>query len=187
MASGRKKMKMESTAEPTAGATKERYDAQKRRKEVERKAQLRKSKLKRSGSMAARRLPYAGLAVLLAVGAVWWFERGPSLPPTSMEGHVEALPPGHILTAPMAETIQRHMLEHADGKGAPGVIIQYNCDDFDCGPDLVRKLTELARDYRANVYLAPSSYDGKIILTRLGRRQVLDGFDGPAIRRFIVR
>ena len=164
-----------------------RYDAQKRRKGVERKAYLRRKRLKRAWSVAARRLPYVGVAVVLAAGAAWWFGSGSSLPPTDIVGHVEQVPPSHVLTAPMAEGIQRHMLEHADGGGAPGVIIQYNCDDFYCGPDLVQKLTDIVRIYRANVYLAPSSYDGKIILTKRGRRKVLDDFDGAAIRRFMVR
>src|SRR3546814_15184381 len=50
--------------------------------------------------------------------SVWIWSR-PSLPPTTMAGHTEELPGGYVLSTPMPEAIQRHMLEHADGKGRP--------------------------------------------------------------------
>lgn len=109
----------------------------------------------------------------------------PSLPPTVMEGHIEVSPPGHILDEPMPENIQKHMLEHADGGGSPGIIIQYNCEDYDCEPDLIEKLTELARTYPEFVYLAPNTYEGKIILTKLRDREIFDTFDEAALKSFI--
>lgn len=77
------------------------------------------------------------------------------------------------------------MLEHSDGKEKPGIIIQYNCDDFDCEPDLIQKLAALAEQYPDNVYLAPNKYDGKIILTKLGKMEILDAFDEQKIKDFI--
>lgn len=77
------------------------------------------------------------------------------------------------------------MLEHADGKNKPGIIIQYNCQKYACEPDLVKKLTDLAKAYPENVYLAPNSYDAKIFLSKLNRRESLDAFDENKIRQFI--
>src|SRR3546814_7683658 len=61
---------------------------------------------------------YAAVMAAIAVAAVWIWSR-PSLPPTTMAGHTEELPGGYVLSTPMPEAIQRHMLEHADGKGRP--------------------------------------------------------------------
>lgn len=77
------------------------------------------------------------------------------------------------------------MLEHADGKGAPGVIIQYNCQKYACESDLAEKLKTIVDKYPQNVYLAPGSYDGKIILTRLGKREILEDFDEGRMIDFI--
>jgi len=73
----------------------------------------------------------------------------------------------------------------ADGRGKPGIIIQYNCKKYSCEPDLIQKLTELLKQYPENVYLAPNNYDGKIILTKLSRSKVLDSFDEQTIKEFI--
>jgi len=110
------------------------------------------------------------------------------LPPTGMQGHIEQNPISHILDKPMIEPIQKHMLEHADGvEGAKGgVIVQYNCDDYQCESDLIEKLTTIAEEFDY-VYLAPNDYDGKIILTKLSRIEVLDEFDEGKIRDFIAR
>ena len=130
----------------------------------------------------------AAAALALVVGGAWTFSTlMPRLPPTEMEGHTEDLLRGHILSTPMPELIQRHMLEHADGKGPPGVIVQYNCEDYVCEPDLVERLETLVRRYGAYVYLAPNDYDGKIILTKLGALQILEEFDQRRIETFIGR
>ncbi len=34
------------------------------------------------------------------------------------------------------------MLEHADGSDSPGVIINYNCDDFKCDNNLITKAAD---------------------------------------------
>lgn len=128
---------------------------------------------------------------LVLGGVIWVLVRytsgKPSLPPTSSQGHIEAVPSAHIVDTPITDGVQRHMLEHADGKGKPGVIIQYNCDKFSCEDDLIQKLTALVEEYPDNVYLAPNIYDGKIILSREGRREVLEEFDENIIRDFIER
>ena len=125
-------------------------------------------------------------AVALVAGGTWAFTAlTPHLPPTEIGGHTEDLPPGHILSTHMPETVQRHMLEHADGKGPPGVIVQYNCEDYACEPGLVDRLEDLARRYRTYVYVAPSDYDGKITLTRRGELEILEGFDKGRIESFI--
>jgi plastocyanin len=102
-----------------------------------------------------------------------------------MRDHIEVSPPSHIVTVPIPENIQKHMLEHADGGGDPGIVIQYNCDKFECENDLISKLTQIAEEFPDNVYLAPNKYDALIVLTKLGRRKVLDDFDGDEIRKFI--
>lgn len=166
---------------------KEHYEARRRRKQKEDALRKRRERLTRVTRKAPRYVLYAGTAIVLAAGTAWWMWSRPSLPPITMAGHTETLPPGYILSTPMPQTIQKHMLEHAGGSGAPGVIIQYNCEDFECEPGLVEQLAEIARSYRGSVYLAPNTYDGKVILTKLDKRTILDQFDERAIRSFITR
>ncbi len=131
------------------------------------------------------------LIVLVIGGGIfglgWFLTSSPDLPPTTLLNHSEAIPPAHILSQPIPEVIQKHMLEHADGRGKPGVIIQYNCDKFKCKLGLIEKITALVKQYPDNVYLAPNNYDGKIILTKLNKREILDGFDEDKIKEFIER
>ena len=93
------------------------------------------------------------------------------------------------LTAePMPLAIQKHMLEHADGGGPPGVIINYNCTKFRCPDGMVDRLAAIARAYPAFVYLAPyPEMDVKIAVTRLGKILVADDVDEARIREFINR
>lgn len=128
------------------------------------------------------------LPVVIIAGIIFLIAKAPpklKLPPITMQGHIEENPKAHILTDPMPEVIQKHMLEHADGNGKPGIIIQYNCEKYACEPDLVTKLTELVKQYPDNVYLVPSDYDGKIILTKLGEYKILENYDENAITSFI--
>lgn len=160
---------------------KERRQLKKQRKQEERRREQRRITIKKIVNVI--------IFILVIGGGIFALIRfsltAPQLPPTSMEGHIEQSPSSHILNQPMPETIQKHMLEHADGRGRPGVIIQYNCDTFECEPDLIKKLTDLAKQYPDNVYLAPNTYDGKIILTKLGKRKILNEFEEEAIRNFI--
>lgn len=107
---------------------------------------------------------------------------------TSMADHTEENPPGHILTTPMPLTIQKHMLEHADGGGPPGVIINYNCVKLRCTEGTIKRLEKVARAYPAFVYLAPyPEMDTKVAVTRLGEILVLDEPDEARIHDFIKR
>lgn len=133
---------------------------------------------------------WAILIVILAL-IVWGFVslfNQTTLPPTSQQGHIEAIPDSHILRVPMGELIQRHMLEHADGinGGPPGVIINYNCEDYSCEQGLIESLEAFATQYTANVYVAPFPNMGvKIAITREGRIQTLDEYDQTTIDNFI--
>lgn len=159
----------------------ERHEFKKQRKEEERGRELRKRAMKKAMNIA--------LVILVAGGVIfglgWFISNQPNLPPTTVQGHIESSPDNHISSNPIADNIQRHMLEHADGRGKPGIIIQYNCKKYQCESDLVEKLTTLAREYPDNVYLAPNNYDSKIILTRLGAIKILDDFDELTIKNFI--
>lgn len=126
---------------------------------------------------------FAGISII--IGLVWYIMTRPNLPPIDMAGHIEVNPPSHIMDKEMDESIQKHMLEHADGKGKPGVIIQYNCKKFSCEKDFVKSLSNLVKKYPENVYLAPGKYDGKVILTRLGKREILSSFNDKKIVAFI--
>lgn len=127
------------------------------------------------------------LALVFLLGVSYLYIRSrPNLPPIDMSGHIEENPPSHVLDTAMPEVLQKHMLEHADGKGSPGVIIQYNCSTkYSCNPGLVDKLKGIVKKYPKNVHLAPGNYDGIIILTKLNKREILDSFDEPKITAFI--
>ncbi|MGH7326704.1 MAG: hypothetical protein ACREJ9_18955 [Candidatus Rokuibacteriota bacterium] len=133
-----------------------------------------------------------GLLALLAAGGLGWLgysmATAKRLPPTSMADHIEEVPPGHILTTPMPLKIQKHMLEHADGRGRPGVIINYNCLKFRCPEGMVERLASVARAYPDFVYLAPyPDMDVRIAVTRRDAILVLDEPDERQIRDFIAR
>lgn len=126
----------------------------------------------------------ASLAVVII--AFTFLGAGKNLPPTSSLNHIEVSPPSHIATSPMDRRMHKHMLEHSDGGGPPGVIINYNCEDFECEPDLIDKLSQIVQDFPANVYLAPwSGMSAQLVVSAEGRQQILDGFDEQEIRDFI--
>jgi len=110
-----------------------------------------------------------------------------SMPPTDMSGHIEVNPPSHVLRQPMKMAIQKHMLEHADGveEGRGGIIINYDCKNYECEPGLIEKLEAftLESDY---VYVAPyKNMKAKIVLTKLNRIITLDQYNEIAIENFI--
>lgn len=128
------------------------------------------------------------LVLLLIVGGIiWYVKTRPNLPPIDLEGHIEQNPSSHISDQTMPEEIQKHMMEHADGedKNGKGIIIQYNCKKYVCEKDLIVKLKSLVKKYPKNVYLTPANYDGKIILTKLGSRQILTSYNEQQIVDFI--
>ena len=109
-----------------------------------------------------------------------------TLPPISDQGHIEENPPSHVMREPMNILVQKHMLEHADGSGPQGIIINYNCIDYQCSNDLIPNLEAFAEEYPANVYIAPfPKMDAKIALTRLGKIKILDEYNEETIRAFI--
>ena len=127
-----------------------------------------------------------GLAGLLFVLGYFWYASREILPPTDIGGHIEENPPSHVLDEPMLITIQKHMLEHADGEGPPGIVINYNCEDFSCPSDLKEKLTEIVNKYPEFVYLAPYPKMSKMIaITKLGKIQTFDSLDVDSIMSFI--
>ncbi len=130
---------------------------------------------------------YVFLIIFGIIWVIWYFASSAKVLPTiSSQGHSEDVPKSHILNEEMPESVQKHMLEHADGGGAPGKIIQYNCTKFECEEDLVDKLTAIAKKFPKSVYLAPSSkYDGKIILTAPGKVKILEEFDEKKINDFL--
>lgn len=128
---------------------------------------------------------YGAVSAMIIGGFGWYVLTRPNLPPTTMAGHAEESPKSHISDVPIPENIQKHMLEHADGKGKPGVVIQYNCQDYSCEPDMIQKLSDLVKKYPDNVYLAPGNYDAKVVLTKLGELKTLDGFNESAIKEFM--
>jgi len=128
------------------------------------------------------------IIVLLVWGVIALIPGGLTLPPTTMQGHTEQLPSSHVLKKPMPIEIQKHMLEHADGvdSAPPGIILSYNCDDFDCEPGMIENLEAFATEYPANVYVAPfKNLEVKIALTRLNKIQVLDEYNEQVIDNFI--
>lgn len=128
---------------------------------------------------------------IIIFGLIIWggsslFSGVTALPPTSMQGHVEASPASHVLKKPMPVAIHKHMLEHADGTGSPGVILNYNCDDYNCEEGLIEKLEAFAGTYDF-VYVAPfPNMDAKIALTKLNRIEILEEYDESRINNFIV-
>ncbi len=132
-----------------------------------------------------------GVVVVTGIGLYLWHQiQKPKLPPIDMTGHIEQNPKSHILDSPMSESIQKHMLEHADGetKNGQGIIIQYNCTEaFVCEKGLVNKLKRIVKNYPKNVYLAPGNYQGVIILTKLGKREILNSFNEQKIIDFITQ
>ncbi len=153
-----------------------------RRKQRQREARMRS--LRKMGGIAA----LVTIIAALGYGGYRWITGAKYYPPTDAVGHTETVPATHILTEPMPLGTYKHMLEHADGNGPPGVIISYNCEDFNCEPDLIERLTTIAQEYPTFVYLAPfPGMDAKIALTRFGELEVLDSFDEQRIRAFIER
>ena len=110
----------------------------------------------------------------------------PIFPPTDQAGHIERSPSAHVIGEPMGISVQKHMLEHADGGGPPGVIINYNCEDFECEPGLIANLAGIAERYEQFVYVAP--YPGmskKLAITRYQMIQTFDAFSERELVSFI--
>jgi len=132
------------------------------------------------------------IVIAVVIGLVWLISflvsNITTLPPSTMEGHVEASPPSHILKEPMNLVVHKHMLEHADGKegGRGGIIINYNCDDFTCENGLIEKLEAFAVRYPEHVYVAPFyNMDARLVLTKLNQQKILDEYNENVIDNFV--
>ena len=124
--------------------------------------------------------------VLVGWGIFYLATNVKTLPPVSMQGHIEVNPPSHVMRVPMKLEIHKHMLEHADGGGPSGIIINYNCDDYECEEGLIENLEAFAERYPSNVYVAPfQNMDAKIALTKLNKIQILEQYDEKVIDNFI--
>ncbi len=139
--------------------------------------------------LPVKKIKNLGIAIiivgLIIAGIAWSVSNIKTLPPTDIQGHVESNPPSHILKEPMPIAIQKHMLEHSDGTGKPGIVINYNCEDYFCENDLIEKLENFARDYNY-VYVSPfKGMDAKIALTKLNKIEILEGYSEDKIRNFI--
>lgn len=152
--------------------------------------ELKRQEVNRQALIAKVRNWIIGLAIVVAVtagGYFWWVNRE-VLPPTDFAGHTETSPQSHILDKPMALTTQKHMLEHADGSGPPGVIINYNCEDFECEEGLKEKLAEIANQYPEFVYVAPYPAMTKMLaITRYREIETFDSFNQDALIAFIEK
>lgn len=157
------------------------------REKREEKKDLQRNEAKRRKSLRVLKQVVIGAIVLAAIAIiVFWFSGRGSLPPTADRGHIEESPSSHIVTVPMDIRVHKHMLEHADGTGAPGVIINYDCDNYSCGDDLLLKLEEIVKKYPENVYLAPyRNMKTKIVISRLGSQKQFNDFDEQELINFI--
>ena len=126
------------------------------------------------------------IVLVVVLGIYFSITNIKTLPPISAQGHIEDSPPSHIIGEPILEAVQKHMLEHVDGAGRPGIIINYNCKDYKCEDDLIEKLEAFATKYDY-VYVAPfKGMDAKIALIKLNKIEVLKEFNNETIEKFIL-
>lgn len=132
--------------------------------------------------------------LLLVVGAIfyggyyYYYTNQEILPPTDVTGHIEANPDEHIMEKPMRIAVHKHMLEHADGEGSPGIIINYNCDDFSCEKDFLVKLKTIVNkeEYKDFVYLAPfTGMTEKLVITKYNQQEILESLSEEKLKDFI--
>ena len=156
---------------------------------------LRREKREKEKMLIARKhrqkkIVKSTLGAIAAVGVIAVFllamNQREILPPQDIQGHIEVSPARRFLTQPMDIRVHKHMLEHADGNGPPGVIINYNCQDFVCETELLEKLERLTEEYPQRLYVAPyPNMSAKLVITKLGKQMVLSEFAEQQIREFI--
>lgn len=97
------------------------------------------------------------------------------------------MPLRQINTQPISRQVQEHVMDRAAGHETGSMLVQYNCADYQCEPDLVEKLKEIVLNYHRYVYLAPyPTMDAKIALAAPGRLFTLESFHEAKIRPFIT-
>lgn len=126
-------------------------------------------------------------AIGLSVGLyryVQYQQTLPFYPPTNLVGHIETYPGERISFQPIPVAQQKHILEHTPN-GEPGVIIQFNCEQFDCPENLINNLISITEEY-PNVYLAPHSRLAKMLsLSALGKLELLEYWNEDQIYGFL--
>jgi|GEM_PF-1778287 hypothetical protein len=87
---------------------------------------------------------------------------------------------------PIPRLVQEHVMERDAGHERGSMLVQHNCRSYECGEDLVDKLTAVVSSYPPQVYLAPyPTMDAKIALAAPGKLLLLKAFDEDKIRGFI--
>ena len=169
---------------------KERYErrqgARGRRRQESRTARLgnlRRRLLLAAAGFTVTSLAVAGIVLFMTTRSTF----GKILPPTGFSAaHLESLPLQQINTQPIPRLEQEHVMERAAGHERGGLLMQYNCVEYQCEPDLVEQLTEIVLTFPEYVYLAPyPTMDAKIALAAPGRLLTLDTLDEIKIRKFI--
>ena len=152
---------------------------------------LRASRKARLGNLRRTLLTVIGGSAVVALiigGIVLYGITRKELPPTGLgPAHSETFPPRQINTSPIPRPEQEHLMERGGGHHQKGsMLVQYNCVDYQCKPDLVERLTEIVRSYPPQVYLAPyPGMDAKIALAAPGRLLTLETLGEDRVSRFI--
>ena len=131
-----------------------------RKARYERRQRARKERRRESGRARLRNLRRTLLlvaggvaAIVLVVGGFTLFITtrstfGKELPPTSFSpAHSESMPAQQINTFPIPRLVQEHVMERQASHERGSMLVQYNCVQYQCEPDLVERLTEIVRDY----------------------------------------
>ena len=158
-----------------------------RRQQDSRRARLRNLRgrlLMAAGGFAVTSMVVGGIVLFMTTRSTF----GKILPPTGFSAaHLESLPRQQINTQPIPRLEQEHVMERAAGHERGSLLVQYNCVDYQCEPDLVERLTEIVLNFPPYVYLAPyPTMDAKIALAAPGRLLTLEGLDEAKIRKFIT-
>jgi hypothetical protein len=128
------------------------------------------------------------LAAALVILLVWGYSaitNKKTLPPTTMQGHIESWPNSQVSTNPIPLNIFKHILEHNSDETRPGIVITYDCESFSCTIDLVQKLAAFTENNNY-AYVAPfKNQKHMIVVTALNRQIKLDEYDEEAISRFV--
>ncbi len=145
----------------------------------DRRRNLRRTILAGSGMLA---VAVAVIGVFVVLGLLQ-----KELPPTNFgPNHSESLPPQQINRSPIPRPIQEHVMERNRTHPPGQMLVQYNCREYDCAPDLVEMLVKIVSNYPPSVYLAPyPSMDAKIALAAPGKLLTLDTLDEVKIINFI--
>ena len=132
--------------------------------------------------MDGRTLLAVGLVVLGALFFLTSFAG--ELPPSDVRGHVEAYPPQKMMYEPIPIEVHKHILEHTP-EGLPGIVINYNCEDFDCPEGMLDSIEQLTDAY-VNVYAAPyPGMSSMVAISRYGAQRTFSNYDEQGIREFI--